>query len=75
MIDRFDSLRHDPVIGGNYQNDNICHFRAARAHGGKRRMAGCVDKGNYDPVLSGCLIGPNMLGNTPGFTGRNFFLS
>ena len=46
MLDRFDRLRHDAVIGRDHQHDQIGHLGAARAHGGEGRVAGRIDEGD-----------------------------
>ena len=46
VIDRLDGLRHDAVIGGDHQHDDVGGLGAAGAHGGEGLMAGRVDEGD-----------------------------
>ena len=71
VTDRLDRLRHDTVIGGNHQNDDIGDRGAARAHRGERLMARRVDEG--DPVAGRQvhLIGADMLGDAAGLARRH----
>ena len=69
MVDRLDRLRHDAVIGGDDQNDNVGDLGAARAHLRKRGMARRVDEGNACVVRKLHLIGADMLGDPAGFAG------
>ena len=39
MVDSFHCLRHHTVIGCYHEDCNICEFRTAGTHGGKRFMA------------------------------------
>ena len=45
MIHRLNRLRHDAVIGGDDEDDDVRDIRAARAHGGERSVAGRVEEG------------------------------
>ena len=66
MVDGFQGLGHDPVIGGDNQNNDIGNLGAARPHGGKRLMSGRVQKGNMT-FVGGNMISADMLGNPSGF--------
>ena len=46
VIDGFHRLRHDAVIGGNHQHDDIRGLGAAGAHGGEGFMARRIDEGD-----------------------------
>ena len=46
VIDRLDRLRHDAVIGGDDQHDDVGHLGAARAHRREGGVAGRIDKGD-----------------------------
>ena len=54
--DGFDGLRHDAVIGGHHQHDDIGDLGAARAHRGKGGMAGRVEEGD---LLAGSSAAPD----------------
>ena len=45
MVDRLARLRHYAVVGGYHQDGDIGRARSARAHFGKRFVAGRVDEG------------------------------
>ena len=44
VMDRFHRLRHDAVVGGDHQHDDVGDFGAAGAHGGEGGVAGRVDE-------------------------------
>ena len=67
MGDGFHGLRHDAVIGGDHQNDEIGHLGAARAHRGEGGMARRVEEGDLLAGLQLHLIGADMLGDAAGF--------
>jgi hypothetical protein len=50
VVDRLDRLRHDAVVGGDDEDDEIGDFCAPRAHRGKRLMARRVEEGNAAAV-------------------------
>ena len=66
VIDGFNRLGHDTVIGGDNQNYNIGHFGAPGPHGGKRLVTRGVKK-SYFTVIGGDEIGTDVLGNAAGF--------
>ena len=45
MRDRLGRLRHDAVVRGDDQHDNVGHLGAARAHGREGGVAGRIDEG------------------------------
>ena len=47
MADRFFGLRHDAVIRGDNEHDDIRDVRAARAHGGEGGVARGVEEGDF----------------------------
>ncbi len=55
VIDRFNRLRHDAVIGGDDQDGDIRHLRAPRPHGRKGFVAGRIQKS--DLALLAWMIG------------------
>ena len=67
MVDCFEGLRHDAVIGGDNEHGNIRYLSAAGAHGRKGFMTRSIQEGNFLTVKVD-LIGADMLGNTAGFT-------
>ena len=67
MADRFFRLRHDRVVGGDDENDNVRNLSAARAHLRKGGVAGRVEESDLAIVAEIDLIGADMLGDAPGF--------
>ena len=51
MVQGFHGLRHDPVISGNHENDNIRDIGPACPHGAEGSMSRCVQEGNLLNVL------------------------
>ena len=67
MVDRLDRLRHDAVISGDDEHDDVGHLRATGAHLGERRVARRVDEG--DLVTAALhLVGADVLGDAAGLT-------
>ena len=52
MIDGFDRLRHDAVIGSDDQHRDVGHLGASSAHGRERFVARRVDEGDLLPLAS-----------------------
>ena len=50
MVDGLDGLRHDAVVGGHHQHDDVGHLGAAGAHGGERLVTRRVDERNLAVV-------------------------
>src|SRR6185437_2374700 len=71
VVDRFHRLRHDAVVGGDHQHDDVGDLGAARAHGGEGGVAGRVDEGNLGARGGSDLIGADVLGNAAGFAFRD----
>ncbi len=68
VIDGFDGLRHDAVIGRDHQDHDVGDLGAAGAHRGERGVAGGVDEGDLLAALGrGDLIRADMLGDAAGF--------
>ena len=63
----FDGLRHDPVIRGHHQHDDIGDIGTARAHFGEGFMARRIDEGDVRAAGELHLIGTDMLRDAPGF--------
>ena len=71
MIDRLHRLRHDAVVGGDHEHDDVGHLGAARAHGGEGGVARGVDEGDLVARGRRHLVGADMLGDAAGFAGRD----
>ena len=67
VVDGFDGLRHDAVIGGNAKHHDIRDPGAPGAHIGKGLVARRVDKANLGARRHGYLIGADMLGDAAFF--------
>ena len=46
VVDGLDGLRHDAVVGGDHEDDDVGHLGAAGAHGREGLVAGRVDEGD-----------------------------
>ena len=66
MVNSFNRLRHNAVVGSNYQHHNIRDFSTAGAHGGKGGVARCVYEGNLLPRGNLDLISTDVLRNATG---------
>ena len=70
VVDGFDGLRHDAVIGRHHQDHDVGDLGAAGAHRGERGVAGRIDEGDLLAAFRrGHLIGADMLGDAAGFAG------
>src|SRR5260221_9966297 len=67
VVDRLDGLRHDAVIGGYDEDDDVGDLRTTRAHGGERLVGGGVDEHNPVPIGRLDLVPHDSLGYAPGF--------
>ncbi len=66
VIDGFERLRHDAVVGRHHQNDDVGDFGAAGAHAGERFVAGRIDEHDLAAVLLD-VIGADVLRDAAGF--------
>ena len=73
--DRLDRLRHDAVIGGDHQHDDVGDVGAARAHRGKGGVARGVDEGDLAARREGDLVGTDMLGDAAGLAAHDIGLA
>ena len=64
--DRLDRLRHDAVVGGDDEHDDVGDLGAARAHRGEGRMARRIDERDLRASRRRHLIGADMLGDAAG---------
>ena len=70
MVDRLHSLRHDAVVRGDHEHDDIRDGGAARAHRRKCFMPRRIEEGDRLP-LYGNGISADMLRDAARFTRRN----
>ena len=71
MTDSFNRLRHNTVVCGHDQHDNIGHFGAAGAHFRKSLMSRRINKRNFVAGFDRNLISADMLGNAAGLMRRH----
>ena len=71
MVDRFDRLRLDAVIGGNNQHNNVGDVRATLAHVEERFVARRVEERDLLACLHLHLIGADMLGDPARFAAHH----
>ena len=70
MLDRFDRLRHDTVVSGDHQHDDIGQVGAAGTHGREGGMARGIQKSNL-VIVELHRIGTDVLGNAAGLAGHH----
>ena len=75
MADRLDGLLHDAVIGRDDQHDDIGDVGAARAHRGKRLVAGRVDEGDLLAAPQADRVGADMLRDAAGLAAGDIGLA
>ena len=68
VVDGLDRLRHDAVVGGNDQHDDVGDLGAAGAHLGERGVTGGVDEGDLAAVALDH-VGADVLGDATGLAG------
>ena len=66
VIDRFDGLRHEAVVGRNHQHNDVGDIRATRAHCGERGVPRRIDKRNLVAVVIDA-VRADVLRNPAGF--------
>ncbi len=66
MVDGFERLRHDAVVGRHHQHHDVGDFGAARTHARERFVAGRVDEHDFAPVLLD-VISADVLGDAARF--------
>ena len=71
VVDGFDRLRHDAVIGRHHQHHDVGDIGAAHAHFGKGFVARRVEEGDVITRLGLDLIGADMLGDAAGFAAHH----
>ena len=71
MLDSLDGLRHDAVVGGNHEDDDVGRVRAARTHGGKGGVTGSVKEGD-GAFRRLHAVSADVLGNAARFARHHF---
>ena len=74
VMDRFDGLRHDAVIGCYDEDSDIGQLRAAGAHRGKGFMARGIEEGDLVIFITD-LVCTDALGDAAGFVERDIRLT
>ena len=69
--DGFLGLRHDAVVAGNHQHDDVRHLGAARTHGGEGFVTRRIEEGDLLARGQGHLVGADMLRDAAGFVRRH----
>ena len=81
VVERFQRLRHDAVIGGDDEHDDVRDVRAAGAHGAECRVAGRVEKRDLRQLLfafgmrHGNRVGADVLRDAAGLARRDVGLA
>ena len=74
VLDGLDGLRHDAIVSGDDENDDIGRIRTTCTHGGKGGVTRGIKEG--DSALRGLhAVGADVLGNTTRFAGDDFGLA
>src|SRR4051812_10448191 len=69
VVERLDRLRHDAVVSGDHQDDDVGHLRATGTHRGERLVTRGVDEGDRALLalqLGDDLVGADVLGDAAG---------
>ena len=67
MVDRFDGLRHDAVIGSNHDDRDIRDTGTSGSHGCERLMARGIQERDLF-IIDLDLVSTDMLGDATEFT-------
>ena len=74
VIDGFERLRHDAVVGRDDEHHDIGDLRAASTHAGERLVTGSIDKDDLAAVPLD-VIGADMLRDAAGFAAGHIGLA
>ena len=74
VIDRFDCLGHDAIIGRDNEHNDIGYISAARAHRGESGVAGRIDEGKCRAIVI-YSVGADVLRYSTRFTRRHASLA
>ena len=66
VLDRFQRLRHDAVIRGDHDDDDVRDVGTAGAHVGENRVAWGVEESDFLFVVND-LVGSDVLSDATGF--------
>ena len=67
MLDRLFCLRHNAIVGGNHQNNDVRGLSATSAHRRKGRVTGRIEESDHAHIGLH-VVSANMLGNTTRLT-------
>ena len=68
VVDGFFRLRHDAIVRGNHQDNDIRYLRAARTHAGEGFMTGRIDE-DHGAVVDLHFVRANVLRDATSFAG------
>jgi hypothetical protein len=74
VLDGLGGLRHDAIVGGHDDDDDVRDVRAAGAHVGEDGVAGSIEEGDF-LLLMDDLIGSDVLGDATGLAGDDLGLA
>ena len=75
MVDGLHGLRHDAVVGGDDEDDDVGHLGAARPHLREGGVAGGIDEGDLAARGARYLIGADVLGDAARLLGGDVGLA
>src|SRR6202022_4072813 len=70
VTDCFERLRHQAIVGGDNEDDDVGDIGAAGAHRGKGRVAGSVDESDFRSFVIDA-VGADVLRDSACFAGRD----
>ena len=70
MVDRFDCLWHDIIVGSHNDNRDIRHLGTTGTHGGKSLMARRIQERDTTPALQLHVVSTDVLRDTSCLTGN-----
>ena len=71
MIDCFNGLRHDGIVGSYNNNSDIRYLGTTGTHSGKRFMTRSIQEGDTASAGQLHIVSTDMLRDTTGFTGNH----
>ncbi len=71
MVNGFNRLGHDTVIGRHHQDDHVGHLGPPGPHGGEGFVSRCIQESDVLPGGKLHLVGTNVLGDTSRFAAHH----
>ncbi len=75
MVDGLHCLRHDGIVGRNYDYTQVGDLCATGTHGGERLMARGVEEGDMPSVGQFHVVSPDVLGDASGLARNHIGLA